>query len=90
VIFGRAQVVNDTAAKIEALRVVVEHVQPDRSTQSRPPSDKELAATLVLALPLHEWSVKARTGDPVDDPADEDLAWFAGVVPVPAGRLGAG
>lgn len=90
VIFGQAQVVDDPEAKVEALRIVVDHVEPGRSTRARPPSAKELAATLVLALPLTEWSVKARTGDPIDDPDDLDLDWFAGVVPVPPGRLGAG
>ena len=36
----------------------------------RPPSTKELAATITLALPLTECSVKIRTGGPDDDPAD--------------------
>jgi nitroimidazol reductase NimA-like FMN-containing flavoprotein (pyridoxamine 5'-phosphate oxidase superfamily) len=90
VIFGRATVVDDRDAKMAALQVVVEHVQPGRSAMSRPPSPKELTGTLVLALPLIEWSVKARTGGPIDDPDDEALDWFAGVVPIPEGRLGAG
>ena len=88
VVFGRAAVVADGDLKVEALRMVVEHVQPGRSTQARPPSAKELAATLVLALPLDEWSVKARSGGPIDDPLDEALGWFAGVQPVPGDRLG--
>jgi nitroimidazol reductase NimA-like FMN-containing flavoprotein (pyridoxamine 5'-phosphate oxidase superfamily) len=88
VVFGRATVVADRDVKVEALRVIVEHVQPGRSASARPPSAKELAATLVLALPLQEWSVKARTGGPIDDPLDAELDWFAGVVPVPPSRLG--
>src|SRR5665213_3612928 len=55
VVFGQATVVPDGPAKLEALRVVVEHVQPGRSAKSRPPSAKELAATLVLAVPLTQW-----------------------------------
>ncbi|MHB8663372.1 MAG: pyridoxamine 5'-phosphate oxidase family protein [Acidimicrobiales bacterium] len=89
VIFGRATTVTDPDAKVEALRAIVDHVQPQRSIAARPPSTKELAATVVVALPLTEWSVKARTGGPIDDPEDVDLDWFAGVVPIPGGRLGA-
>jgi hypothetical protein len=91
VVFGRAEVVDDPDAKVDALRTVVDHVQPGRSGESRPPTAKELAATLVLAVPLgppSEWSVKRRTGGPIDDAADEELSWFAGVVAVPPGRLG--
>jgi nitroimidazol reductase NimA-like FMN-containing flavoprotein (pyridoxamine 5'-phosphate oxidase superfamily) len=89
VLFGVAVAVTDPAGKLEALRTIVDHVRPGRTSESRPPTDKEMAATLVLALPIDEWSVKARTGGPVDDPADEDLGWWAGVAPIPPGRLGA-
>jgi len=82
VVFGRAEVVADVDAKREALRRVVEHVEAGRTLKSRPPTAKELTSTLVLALPLVEWSVKTRTGPPVEDPADEDLPWSNGVVPL--------
>lgn len=88
VIFGHARVVDDPDAKREALRVIVEQVRPGRTSESRPPTDKELAATLVLALPLTEWSVKSRTGPPIEEPGDEALPWTNGVVPVPAERFG--
>jgi hypothetical protein len=43
---------------------------------------KEVAATLVLALPLESFSVKARTGG-TDEP-EEDHAWpiWAGQLPI--------
>lgn len=84
VIFGRATPVTDDDAKLEALRRVVEHVKPGRTTESRPPTPKELAATTVLQLPLDEWSVKARTGGPIDEPEDLDLPHWAGVLPLTA------
>jgi nitroimidazol reductase NimA-like FMN-containing flavoprotein (pyridoxamine 5'-phosphate oxidase superfamily) len=62
VIFGRAGIVDDPTGKVDALRTVVDRVQAGRSATSRPPTPKELAATLVLAMPLDapsEWSVKA-------------------------------
>ena len=47
------------------------------------PSRKELAATTVLALPLHEASVKRRSGDPEDEDFDVEAGGvWAGVVPL--------
>ncbi|HET8969527.1 MAG TPA: pyridoxamine 5'-phosphate oxidase family protein, partial [Candidatus Nanopelagicales bacterium] len=69
-------------AKSAALRVISDHLLPDRWVDIRSPSGKELAATCVLALPLAECSVKVSAGGP--DDADEDLqrpAW-AGHVPI--------
>jgi hypothetical protein len=69
-------------AKDAALRVVTEHLLPGRWAEARHPSRKELASTLVLALPLTEWSLKVSDGPPDDDPADVSLPVWAGVVPV--------
>ncbi|GAC1598394.1 MAG: pyridoxamine 5'-phosphate oxidase family protein [Acidimicrobiales bacterium] len=82
VVFGRTTVVTDDEAKYEALRVIVEHVQAGRSTEARPPNAKELAGTLVLALPLEECSAKIRTGGPIDDADDADYPVWTGVVDV--------
>jgi uncharacterized protein len=78
-VLGRGSVVDDQLA---ALRVLTEHLLPGRWAQLRAPHRRELAATLVLAIPLDEWSVKVSEGPP-DDP-EEDLAEpvWAGVVPV--------
>lgn len=84
VVFGRAAVVGDDAAKVDALRRIVEHVKPGRTTESRPPSDKELKGTTVLQVPLTEWSVKVRTGGPIDDEDDLSLPFWAGVLPLSA------
>jgi nitroimidazol reductase NimA-like FMN-containing flavoprotein (pyridoxamine 5'-phosphate oxidase superfamily) len=82
VIYGRARVVEGTAEKIEALHTVVEHVVPGRWADVRQPNDEELAATLVLALPITEASAKVRAGPPVDDEQDYALAAWAGVIPL--------
>jgi nitroimidazol reductase NimA-like FMN-containing flavoprotein (pyridoxamine 5'-phosphate oxidase superfamily) len=73
--------------KLAALRRIAEHLLPGRWAEIRPPSAKELAATLVVALPLTEWSVKLSDGPPDDDAADAALPVWAGVVPVTE-RLG--
>ena len=43
---------------------VTEHLLPGRWTEARHPNRKELNATLVLALPLDETSVKISDGPP--------------------------
>jgi uncharacterized protein len=82
VLFGRPTAVTEPEAKLAALRTLVEHVVPGRAHAARQPSAKELAATLVLALPMNDASVKIRTGQPVDDEADYDLGVWAGVLPL--------
>jgi nitroimidazol reductase NimA-like FMN-containing flavoprotein (pyridoxamine 5'-phosphate oxidase superfamily) len=64
-----------------ALDVITEALLPGRAAEVREPSAKELAATLVLQLPIEQWSLKVSAGWP-DDPA-EDVAGpaWAGVIP---------
>jgi nitroimidazol reductase NimA-like FMN-containing flavoprotein (pyridoxamine 5'-phosphate oxidase superfamily) len=82
VVFGRAVVVEESAEKMEALRVLTEHLAPGRWAEVRQPTDGEMRATMVLALPLAEASAKVRTGAPVDDEEDYELPVWAGVVPL--------
>jgi uncharacterized protein len=83
VVIGRPRLVTDPEERSRALDLVVDHMVPGRSAQLRRPRRKELAATSVLALSLHEASVKVRTGDPTDE--DFDVAAggvWAGVIPL--------
>ncbi|HWM85121.1 MAG TPA: pyridoxamine 5'-phosphate oxidase family protein [Kofleriaceae bacterium] len=82
VVMGVAEEVTDPDRKRRALDAIVEHVAPGRSAAARGPSDKELAATRVMALPLGEVSAKVRTGPPIDEPEDMELDCWAGVVPL--------
>ena len=81
-LFGTARLVDDTVEKSRALDAIVEHVLPGRSAEIRLPTDKELAATKVIALPIDLASAKVRTGDPDDDPADLAGDAWAGVIPL--------
>jgi hypothetical protein len=89
VVFGRPRRVTDAAEKERALTLVVDQVVPGRSHTLRANTRKELAATLVLALPLAEASVKSRSGPPNDDETDIATVDWAGVLPlrVTAGPL---
>ena len=82
VVLGRARRVEGVTEKRAALHALVEHVVPGRSDTAREPNDKELRATLVLALELDEVSAKVRTGGPLDDPADLDLPVWGGEIPL--------
>jgi len=82
VVIGRPRVVLDEAERAHALDLLVDHVVPGRAAALRRPTRKELAATTVLALPLHESSVKRRSGDPEDEDADVAAGVWAGVVPL--------
>ena len=81
-VFGVAVPVDEAAAKLAALRVIVEHVLPGRWDEVRPPTRQELKATAVLSLPIDRVSAKVRSGGPVDAPADRDARVWAGVVPL--------
>ncbi|MBB4908286.1 pyridoxamine 5'-phosphate oxidase family protein [Actinophytocola algeriensis] len=85
-IHGAARPVTDPDAKLNALRVITEHIAPGSWDQARGPSPQEFAKTAVLALDLHEAAVKIRSGGPGEEP--EDLtpdrigASWAGVLPL--------
>lgn len=82
VILGTARLVDDAAEKMEALRLFTEHVMKGRWEDVRQPTEQELKATTVLALPLEEASAKVRTGGPLDDEPDYALPVWAGVLPL--------
>src|SRR6202047_4478660 len=82
VMLGRATLVSDPAEKIKALEAFTEHIVRGRWNDVRLPTEAELKATTVLALPLAEVSAKIRTGPPKDEEEDYSLPIWAGVVPL--------
>ena len=86
VLFGRFTALQGDD-KARALDVIVEKLIPGRAVEVRPSTPKELAATLVLAMPVEQWSLKVSDGWPEDEPSDVEGDAWAGVVPL---RLTAG
>ena len=80
VIFGQCSQLGGHERE-RALDLITEALIPGRVSELRRPRPAELAATLVMALPLRRWSLKISDGWP-DDPDDdvEGPAW-AGIVP---------
>ena len=82
VVMGKAEVVEGHEAKLAAMRDFVEYVIRGRWADVRPPSEKEIKATMVLAVPLVEASAKVRSGFAVDDEQEYDTSAWTGVVPL--------
>ena len=82
VVLGTAVAVRDEREKLEALKALSEHIIPGRWADARQPNDNELKATLVMRLPLTEFSAKVRTGPPLDEKEDYELPVWAGVLPL--------
>ncbi len=81
-VFGRPWLVDDEAQKIEAMRLISEHLMPGRWDELRPPHDREVKMTGVIALPIESASAKVTAGPPDDEDEDYALPVWAGVVPV--------
>ena len=82
VVVGAARLVDDPDERGHALGLIVDHMIPGRSATLRANTRKELAATGVLAVPLHEASMKSRGEGPIDDQEDIDAGVWGGVIPL--------
>jgi nitroimidazol reductase NimA-like FMN-containing flavoprotein (pyridoxamine 5'-phosphate oxidase superfamily) len=80
VLFGRCEKVTD--GKQRVLDLVTEALLPGRAAEIRRPTKAELAATLVLSLPIDDWSLKVSDGWPEDEAGDVTGPAWAGVVPL--------
>jgi nitroimidazol reductase NimA-like FMN-containing flavoprotein (pyridoxamine 5'-phosphate oxidase superfamily) len=83
VLFGSFSVVA-ADAKVDYLQALLDTFIPGRSRELRESSAKELAATMVLALPIgsENWSLKIADGWAEDEEEDVAAGAWAGVVPI--------
>lgn len=81
VLFGRFTPL-EGAEKQAALDAVVEHFLPGRTGEVRASTARELAATLVLAMPIETWSLRVSENWPEDEPSDVAGDAWAGVLPM--------
>ena len=82
VVLGSATAIEDREEKLEALRLLSEHIVPERWSEVRQPNEKELKATTILRLPITEFSAKVREGPVIDDEEDYAFPVWAGVLPL--------
>jgi nitroimidazol reductase NimA-like FMN-containing flavoprotein (pyridoxamine 5'-phosphate oxidase superfamily) len=81
VILGTCEVLEGDE-KSAALDVMTDNFLPERRPTLRPMLKKEIAATLVLSLPLTEVSAKVSNGQPTDEDDDINFPVWAGTVPM--------
>ncbi len=79
---GTARKVTGREEKEARLKTFVEGLFPGRWDLLRPPTSKEMRATMVMTMPIDEASSKIRSGPPGDDEADYALPVWGGVIPV--------
>ncbi len=80
VIFGKATLIADDK-KDEALNALSNAMIPGRVAEVRASTKKELAATIIVSLPLDECSVKISVNEVDDDEQDLNKGTWAGIVP---------
>jgi nitroimidazol reductase NimA-like FMN-containing flavoprotein (pyridoxamine 5'-phosphate oxidase superfamily) len=82
VVVGHAVPIDDPEEKLDALLHLSDRLLPGRVGEARRPTDKELAATRVFALPLDEATAKV-SDHTIDDAADDlTLPIWAGFIPL--------
>ena len=82
VVIGKAKVIDDADAKVSAMRDFVEYVARGRWAAVHPPTPQDMAAVMVLAVPLVEASAKVRTGFAVDEKEEYSGSGWTGVLPL--------
>ena len=82
VVHGTGTPVTDAATKRAVLAALVDKIAEGRSADTRPPTDKELAQTSVLAVPLADAAAKVRAAGINEEPADLALPHWAGLLPL--------
>lgn len=80
--YGVPHEVREPREREAALAIITDRLTPGRTATLRPPTRRELTATIVYALSLDEASAKVRVGAPVDEPGDETWPTWAGVMPI--------
>ena len=82
VLFGTFEMVTDD--KVRYLEILTDTFIPGRVAELRASTRKELAATVVLRLPIgsDNWSLKISDGWPEDPESDVAAGGWAGVVPI--------
>ncbi len=82
VVMGAARVVDTPTEREIAFEAITDAVLPGRWLEARHPSRNEDEGTLLVALPIQEYSAKISANDVGDEPEDYDLEIWAGVIPL--------
>jgi hypothetical protein len=86
-VFGTPSLVEGSAEKLRAMKIISEHMMPGRWDELRAPHENEVKMTGVIAVTIDAASAKVSAGMPVDEPDDYVIPVWAGVLPL-SSRLG--
>lgn len=81
-VFGTARIVDTPEERTVALEAISNAALPGRWDEARRPSLNEDKGTLVVAVPIEEYSAKVSEKDIGDEEEDYDLPIWAGVIPL--------
>ena len=82
IIFSKGEEILEKDEKLNALKIITEHIIPKRWEEARKPNEKEMQITSVFKFKIDEASAKIRVGPPVDEKEDYNLNVWAGVIPL--------
>jgi nitroimidazol reductase NimA-like FMN-containing flavoprotein (pyridoxamine 5'-phosphate oxidase superfamily) len=85
VVIGTAELVRSPEERKLALEAVTQHVCPGRWGDARLPAESELAATIVVKVPIAHASAKIRSGPAADPQGDLERDVWAGLLPLRSG-----
>lgn len=80
-VYGTCSVIPRAEIEAAAARLT-DALIPGRVAEIRRPTARELAATMILSLPLTEWALKVGAKEHGDPPEDHGKGVWAGVVPL--------
>lgn len=81
-VFGTPTLLEGSAEKLHAMKIISEHLMPGRWDELREPHVKEVKMTGVIAVKIAAASAKVSAGMPVDEPDDYAIPVWAGVLPL--------
>lgn len=81
-LFGSVKKIEDDQLKIDYLELIVNQMIKDRWNKLRDINQKELDRTLVVEFSIETASAKVRADGVNDEPEDESLPIWAGIVPI--------
>lgn len=80
VLWGKPEVIDERDEKYAAFQTLTEKMVPGSWDYLRPMTDKEMAKTLAIKVPISEASAKIRQGPPSDEVSERPI--WTGLIPI--------
>jgi nitroimidazol reductase NimA-like FMN-containing flavoprotein (pyridoxamine 5'-phosphate oxidase superfamily) len=87
IVFSEAQKHDNYEEKYHFFKELTEKIVPKSWEYLRPMTESEVNKTMLLSFDLSKSSSKIRSGQAVDEPEDEGLSIWSGLIPLSKQRL---